>query len=68
MWFESFSRHRACKNTAAGDHTLSSTLPQNDKEPTTSESSKLQVAIRKIYDPDRKLDDDDTLPTTQKGK
>lgn len=40
--------------------------PDNEKESTTLESSKSQVAISKVDDPDRKLDDS-TLLTTRKG-
>jgi hypothetical protein len=53
-------RHRTVSDTS------SSEKPENEKEPTTPESSKSQVATRKIDDPDRKLGDG-TLPTTQKG-
>jgi hypothetical protein len=53
-------RHRANSDTSIIE------TPEDEKEPTTFESSKSQIAIRKIDDPDRKLDDG-TLPTIQKG-
>jgi hypothetical protein len=53
-------RHRADSDTSIIEK------PENEKEPSTLESSKSQVAIRKIDDLDRKLDNG-TLPTTQKG-
>jgi hypothetical protein len=53
-------RHRTDSDTSISEK------PQNEKEPTTPESSRSQVATRQIDDPDRKLDND-TLPTTQKG-
>jgi hypothetical protein len=53
-------RHRADSDNSIIER------PEDEKEPTTLESSKSQVAIRKIDDPDRKLDDG-TLPTIQKG-
>ena len=55
-----------CQRHHADSDTSISEKSKNENEPTTSESSKSQVAIRKIDDPDRELDDD-TLPTTQKG-
>ena len=53
-------RHRADSDTSIIEK------PEADEAHITLESSKSQVAIRKIDDPDRKLDDG-TLPATPKG-
>lgn len=53
-----------CRQRANSDTSISE-KPESEKEPTTPESSKSQVTIRKIDDADGKLDDG-TLPTTQK--
>src|SRR5882762_8326043 len=60
LFFLCRRRHRTDSDTSISEK------PENKKEPTTHEFSKSQVTIRKIDDPDRKIDDG-TLPTIQKG-